>query len=381
VNKTMRLTISSKLFLGFFFVIFLNVIYVVIVNKLSDLNSIANILKRQDEVKNELLRVANMQSDKRRSRTSYEAIGKPESIKNFKQTGRTMLYLLDSLTGELNVISQLDSSVFRRDVNSATHYENHLKILSYMKTVVQYSTLFDKSFAVLAFSGKQPDSMKYVVNELSQPITSVLDSADRLLTTTLKSTDSLIDEQTKSVIKDTERRISDIKQMTIIILLIVILVASGFAFFFSRFITNSLRRLKESASVIGKGDFSFDPSGYPADEIGDLALAFHQMAIDLKQAQEELVKSRRLAAIGEVVASVNHEINNPLMIISGNAQFLEMSMTDYPEEMQERVKVILEETDRISTVTRKLREIRNPVVEEYTSSGEQMINLDKSTKD
>ena len=212
-------------------------------------------------------------------------------------------------------------------------------------------------------------------------LTAVLDSADMVLSKSLKATDAIIDEQTNSVIKDTEQRINDIKQMTIIILIIVILVASGFALFFSQVVTNSLRRLKASASAIGKGDFSFDPSGYPTDEIGDLAGAFHQMATDLKKAQEELVKSKRLAAIGEVVASVNHEINNPLMIISGNAQFLEMSMKEFPDDMKERVKVILEETERISSVTKKLREIRNPVVEEYTSSGEQMINLDRSSED
>jgi nitrogen fixation/metabolism regulation signal transduction histidine kinase len=158
-----------------------------------------------------------------------------------------------------------------------------------------------------------------------------------------------------------------------------VVIAIGFAFIFSRGFTNSMRRLKESAGAIGKGKFDFNPTGYPHDEIGDLAKAFFEMSTDLKTAQEELVKSRRLAAIGEVVASVNHEINNPLMIISGNAQFLEMSMTGYPPEMKERVKTILEETERISNVTRKLREIKNPVVEDYTASGEQMINLDKST--
>jgi signal transduction histidine kinase len=376
----MRLTISPKLFLGFLFVIFLNVVYVVIVNKLSDLNGVANILKRQDEVKNGLLRVANMQSDKRRSTTSYEAIGKSESVENFRQTGRVVISLLDSVTGELNLISALDSAVFRKNVTGSSHYENHLKLLSIMTDIVNKTALYDTAFAALAFSRKPPDSMKFVVNNKGVPLVAVLDSADRAISKSLAATDALIDEQTKSVIRDTEQRISDIKQMTIVILLIVILVASGFALFFSRVITNSLRRLKVSASAIAKGDFSFDPSGYPSDEIGDLANAFHDMATDLKRTQEELVKSKRLAAIGEVVASVNHEINNPLMIISGNAQFLEMSMKDFPEEMRERVKVILQETDRISLVTRKLRDIRNPVVEEYTSSGEQMINLDKSSK-
>ena len=153
-----------------------------------------------------------------------------------------------------------------------------------------------------------------------------------------------------------------------------------FAFLFSRAITVSLRKLKLSARLIAKGNFDFDPKGYPRDEIGELAKALFDMAFDLKNAQEELVKSKRLAAIGEVVASVNHEINNPLMIISGNAQFLEMSMEGYPADLRERLKAIIEETERISRVTRKLREIKNPVVEDYTSSGEQMINLDKSTK-
>jgi signal transduction histidine kinase len=375
----MRLTISSKLFLGFLFVIFLNVIYVVIVNKLSDLNSIANILKQQDGVKNDLLRAANLQGDKRRSRTSYEAIGKRESVENFRQTATVLRGLIDTINSELNVISELDSLVFRKDINSMVHYENHITLLTLLDTIDQISTRYDRAFALLAVSGKPPDLMKLVTNEKMQPLVTVLDSADRDLAKALKATDSLIDEQTKIVIKDTERRISDIKQMTTIILFIVILVASGFAFLFSRVITNHLRRLTESASLIGKGDFTFDPSGYPMDEIGDLATAFHKMAVDLKTTQEELVKSKRLAAIGEVVASVNHEINNPLMIISGNAQFLEISMKDYPEEMKERVRVILEETERISNVTKKLREIRNPVAENYTSSGEQMINLDRSS--
>ncbi|HUI93918.1 MAG TPA: histidine kinase dimerization/phospho-acceptor domain-containing protein [Chitinivibrionales bacterium] len=375
----MRLTISSKLFLGFLCVIFLNAIFVILINKLSDLNSLADILKRQDHVKNELLNVASLQSDKRRSRTSFEAIGRSESVENFKQTGKTMLQGLDSVNLELSAISRLDSSVFRKSVATNDHYESHLKLLSLVNAVEQYTALYDKSFATLAFSGKRPDSLKYVAGDKGLPLIRVLDSADMRLTKSLKSADFLIDEQTKSAIKATEGRISDIKQMTIIILGIVVLVALGFALFFSLVITNSLRRLKESASLIGKGDFSFDKSGYPTDEIGDLAAAFYDMAADLKKTQEELVKSKRLAAIGEVVASVNHEINNPLMIISGNAQFLQMSMKDYPEEMKERVKVILEETDRISAVTRKMREIKNPIVEEYTSSGEQMINLDKSS--
>jgi signal transduction histidine kinase len=200
------------------------------------------------------------------------------------------------------------------------------------------------------------------------------------ITEQLDTAEAIIREQADIRIKDIGADVMDVKQVTIFILSGITLTALVFGLIFSKSITNALRRLKESASQIGKADFNINPTGYPNDEIGDLSTAFFDMAVDLRNKQEELIKSKRLAAIGEVVASVNHEINNPLMIISGNAQFLEMTMENSTPEMKERIHTILEETDRISRVTRKLREIKNPITEDYTSSGEQMINLDKSTK-
>ena len=68
------------------------------------------------------------------------------------------------------------------------------------------------------------------------------------------------------------------------------------------------------------------------------------------------------------------------MLFRSNAQLLEMGLADRPED-QVRAKTIIEETDRISTVTRKLRDIRTTVVEDYSSSGEQMIDIDKSARE
>ena len=389
----MRLNIASKLFLGFCAVILLNVFYVVIVNQLTDLNSIANILKIQDDIKNRLLKIDAYQSDRRRSRTSFEAIGKPESVQNFLKAGDEINAHVDSLHDALNVIANLNTAIFGTELYHGPYIDNSKRLMTIVSDVEKYSKLYEDSFKELKDNaadtvkknpGKNAAGKKgaeKAVNDRAAAISPVLDFADQRVTQALKDVSILIDDQTKIVIKEVENRIDEVKRQTIIILSGILIIAVGFALFFSRAITNSMRRLKESAGVIGKGNFDFDASGYPNDEIGDLAAAFFVMATDLKTAQDELVKSRRLAAIGEVVASVNHEINNPLMIISGNAQFLEMSMKDYPEEMKERVKTILEETDRISKVTKKLREIKNPVVEDYTSSGEQMINLDKSTSE
>lgn len=369
----MRINIAPKLFIGFLIVIFLNVFFMVIVSKLENVNSSSRILKKQNEVKNYLLRLKTLHRVQGPSVISYQRIGRLESADNFKEMSSKIITILDTIKVEIDSVNNLDSLIISENRYSL----NKQELTTLRKTVdniALYNSIYTNMFDSIVHAHLSAISARKI------PVwRDVLDDADFKLSTALDTAESVIDQQTNLRIKEIETRVSNVKQMTIFIISGVTLFAVLFGIFFSRAITNALRRLKESASSIGKGDFNFDPSGYPNDETGDLASAFFQMSLDLKNVQEELIQSKRLAAIGEVVASVNHEINNPLMIISGNAQFLEMIMENYPIEMKERVRTILEETERISRVTRKLREIKNPVVEDYTSSGEQMINLDKSS--
>ncbi len=369
----MRLPIALKLFFGFVVIIFLNVFFFVIVSNLENVNTIANIMKRQNNIKNLMLRLKTLHRVQAPSVTSFERLGRQESVENFARTQKEILALCDTINERLDSIGEMIDGFTKKNLPSS--YSSATQTLkSSINTIRLYNNLYSTMFDSIVHARgasvpkKKTDVWREILDESGIKLTRVVDSVETIL-------DYLTDQR----IKEVELRVSNVRSMTISIIVGVMITALAFGFWFSSYITNSLRRLKVAAGNIGKGDFDVDPHGYPRDEIGDLASAFFQMSIDLKNAQEALVRSKRLAAIGEVVASVNHEINNPLMIISGNAQFLQMSMTDYPEEMRERVRTILEETERISRVTRKLREIKNPVVEEYTSSGEQMINLDKSS--
>ncbi len=374
----MRINIAPKVFLGFLLIVSLNIFFFLIVYKLSDLNTIAHILKNQDMVQQSLIRIANLHENRVRQRTIFGRLKRQDSIEKFEHQSAIIENLIDSVSTHLDSVRRLDSLVTRSDSSSG-------ELTSLISAVTDTLRVLDRQYVFGFRSYARADSGMRIADVPTQRrlalLSETIGNADTNFVLLLERLNRNIDSQTKLRIKDIESRIDNAKQITVFLLVGISLFAAVFAFVFSRAITNSLRRLKESASYIGKGNFYFNPSGYPQDEIGDLASAFFDMAIDLKQTQEELVRSKRLAAIGEVVASVNHEINNPLMIISGNAQFLEMSLSGYPEEIKERVRIILEETERISQVTRKLREIRNPIVEDYTSSGEQMINLDKSSRD
>ena len=370
----MRITIAPKLFFGFVVIIFLNVFFFVIVSNLENVNGIVNIIKRQNEIKNRMLRLKTLHRVQSPSIASFERLGRQESVDNFRQTQREFVTLCDTINLKIDSIQHVNSQL----VEDNQTLQNNIALQS-LKASMDALRLYNNMFSGMFDSIVQAKVNPVVAPRRVDVWRDILDESGGKVTRAIDSMESIVDAQTNQRIKEVETKVSNVKEMTIYILIGVTVIAMIFGLWFSTYITTSLRRLTVSAGNIGKGDFNVDPHGYPGDEIGDLASAFFQMSVDLKNAQEALVRSKRLAAIGEVVASVNHEINNPLMIISGNAQFLQMTMTNYPQEMQERVTTILEETERISRVTRKLREIKNPVVEDYTSSGEQMINLDKSS--
>jgi HAMP domain-containing protein len=373
----MRLTIATKLFIGFLCVIVLNAFFIVVVNKMGNVNGIVTILKYQNEVKNNLLRLKTLHRVQGPSIISYQRIGRQESVTNFEGINRNIIRLIDTIKVQIDSIVEMDSRMSSNGEADRTH-ATIADMVTLLQNVSANNTLYAASFEkIVKLKDLTPSPHTDTIKAL---VMDTVSKAETIISSELDSAESIMSEQTNTRIKDIGADVTDVKQRTVFILGGITLFAILFALIFSRTITNKLRRLKESASQIGKADFNINPAGYPNDEIGDLSTAFFDMAVDLKNKQEELIQSKRLAAIGEVIASVNHEINNPLMIISGNAQFLEMSMDGCSEEMKERVRTILEETDRISRVTKKLREIKNPISEDYTSSGEQMINLEKSTQ-
>ena len=99
----------------------------------------------------------------------------------------------------------------------------------------------------------------------------------------------------------------------------------------------------------------------------------------LKADFRKLVKSERVAAISETAVTVNHEINNPLTAILGNAQLLLMAKDSLPDDAVAKLRTIEKSAIQIRETTAKLMSIIEPVKSSY-ASGLDMIDIEKSKK-
>lgn len=68
----------------------------------------------------------------------------------------------------------------------------------------------------------------------------------------------------------------------------------------------------------------------------------------LGEAEENLRRKERLAALGEMSAGIAHEIRNPLGVISSSAQLIEKKLAGVPVDVGQLLGIIQEESNRIN---------------------------------
>jgi signal transduction histidine kinase len=79
---------------------------------------------------------------------------------------------------------------------------------------------------------------------------------------------------------------------------------------------------------------------------------------ETKALQEKLTKSERLAALGQVVAEITHEIKNPLMMIGGFANQLIQETRE--DKSLKKLNIITEEVSRLESLLEDLRDLYLP---------------------
>lgn len=132
-----------------------------------------------------------------------------------------------------------------------------------------------------------------------------------------------------------------------------------------KILSRPLRGLTEKTLDVARGNYGAQIELTSNDELGVLAKSFNsmsqQMAHDiaqLKEINQALMRTEKLATAGTLAAGVAHEVNNPLASISSLVQSL-LGRTEQ-ERDRETLRVILTQITRISGVLRSLMEFARP---------------------
>ena len=80
----------------------------------------------------------------------------------------------------------------------------------------------------------------------------------------------------------------------------------------------------------------------------------------LRVAQQQLVKSEKLAAIGQLTASIAHEINNPIAVIQGNLDLMRETLGPHAQPVQGELKLLDEQVERMRLIVTQLLQYARP---------------------
>ncbi|SNB48087.1 two-component system, NtrC family, sensor kinase [Geobacter sp. DSM 9736] len=159
---------------------------------------------------------------------------------------------------------------------------------------------------------------------------------------------------------------------------VTLLVWGSITLFTQTLVNQPVKHLLQHTKLLSRGELNATVPYFSTDELGELAKAFNSMTVNLKKArteleewaknleekveertkeiqmmQNQLVRSEKLASLGELVAGIAHEINNPL---TGILMFSSMINNDSRLDpvMKNDMAMIVRETKRCAKIVKGL---------------------------
>jgi signal transduction histidine kinase len=171
------------------------------------------------------------------------------------------------------------------------------------------------------------------------------------------------------ILSSSEKPLRELRatQQTILLIgFLAILCGIAVVWFLVQKMTEPLADLQASAEAVGRGDFSRQVEINTRDEFGSLGRAFNQMTRDIEQSQSQLhqtvqtlkttqaqlIQSEKLSAVGEFVAGVAHELNNPLATVMGFSEMLQRMNPD--EKHRRHLELIYKSAQRCQRIVQSL---------------------------
>jgi two-component system, NtrC family, sensor kinase len=244
------------------------------------------------------------------------------------------------IVADIEEISQITNEIIQKDSSSTLDIDSYQQLVKMLPTYQSSA----KEYRRLISSSVDVDSLTDVnVNEaliLSQRLKGVINSSAGLGLNQLSQQLGYVMIDFQSENKKIAKEIEQVEALEVYIfvssLLISLITASLIAWQISRAIAIPLEAATAVAQKFAETeDATLRVPVTTGDETGKLATALNQLieqvsnsTYQLKQAQSQLIQSEKMSGLGQMVAGVAHEVNNPVNFIHGNLQHTEEYITE-----------------------------------------------------
>lgn len=161
----------------------------------------------------------------------------------------------------------------------------------------------------------------------------------------------------------------------IVLLLIIALFASFLSFFLAKTITNPIRKLRNAAIKISKGEF-VKAEIESKDEIGELSTTFNEMTGALK---ESLEKEKELSRIkDQFIKTASHQLRTPLSITKWSLEVLRKAKK-IPPKAVDAIEDAYQGSKKLITIVNDLLAVSEFGLGYYKKVGARPIDLGEIT--
>ena len=142
--------------------------------------------------------------------------------------------------------------------------------------------------------------------------------------------------------------------------LIISLILFAFSYHAALTVVSPIESLTADARAVADGDVARRSTVHSNDEIGDLALAFNQMADTvversraLQRSQEQLLHAQKMDALGSFAGGIAHDFNNYIHSIMGYTELATQSLPD-GSQARDDLREVLASATRAADLTRQI---------------------------
>lgn len=240
----------------------------------------------------------------------------------------------------------LDSSLHQnRDLPSRVKEHKQLKrsLEGYINSIQEYSQRLDLLTKQFQNPNLKPETLQanFLVN-----INSKSSQLDGEVNKVSQEMSSLIADIQQKEVKTTIEVLEKARVVGNLVLgvslLLAVAIAATLAIYTSRVIAYPIEATTKIARrVTIESNFSLQAPVLTEDEVGKLATSFNQLiqriaeyTKELQQAQTQLIQTEKMSSLGQMVAGLAHEINNPVSFIYGNVEHTKGYVQDLLELVQ-----------------------------------------------